>query len=45
MLTVVFGSHSSYNLSFFTYNSSFSLAIELLCLQWDSVSKQHLNGL
>ena len=28
-----------------TYNSSSLFPIELLCLQWDSVSKKHLNGL
>ena len=38
--------------SFFVYNSSFLLTIrvclltvENLCLQWESVSTKHLNGL
>ena len=45
VLTVVVGSFFAYNLIFFTYSSSFLLTIELLCLQWESVSKKHLNGL
>ena len=35
----------AYNLSFFTYSSTFLLTIEFLCLQWQRVSKKHVNRL
>ena len=44
-LTVVFWSFFAYSWSFCAYNWSSLLTIELLCLQWESASNQHLNGL
>ena len=35
----------AYNLSFLLTIRAFLLTIELLCLQWEGVSKKHINGL
>ena len=35
----------AYNWSFVANNWSFLLTIELLCLQWENASNEHLDGL
>ena len=45
LLTVVCLELFAYNWSFLLAIGAFSLTIELLCLQWESASDQHLNGL
>ena len=43
--TGVFGNVFAYNWSFLLTAWAFLLRFELLCIQWESVSKKHLNGL
>ena len=45
LFIVVFGSCFAYNLSYLLTIQAFLLTVELLCLQWESTSKKHLNGL
>ena len=45
LLTVVLGSFFAYNRAFLLTVRAFLLTIELLCLQWESVSKKRPSGL